>query len=248
MNIFDSPTKVVVNLASFTVGAGLGLVFNRRRKQVEEAVVYEFDPQMEFPWDDTLVEEDSNDISGVVMDADVYEALSTPVIELPDPNVPEPEPEVDSDDGEVNEQDPEASEADAPVMKSVFSSADGNWDMEAELAARSNTAPYVIHEDEFLNDEMGYTQSTLTYYTVDNIMADEADVPIYPFDQVVGELKFGHGTNSAGSFYVRNDRLNAEYEILRIENSYEAEILGIRAEAEIANELRHSTYKFRSDE
>lgn len=245
--MFSSPAKVarvILNVSSFAAGASLGIIYTHKRKAQAE-VVYEFDPQMEFPWDDTLVEETSNDIPGVVMDADVYEALITPTIEMPDPNVPEEPDELSYNE----EMDAKEDADDEPAVKSVFSSLGGNWDMEAEMASRSSTAPYVLHEDEFLNDERGYTQSTLTYYTEDNILTDESDVPVYPFDSVVGELKFGHGTNSAGVVYIRNESLQAEYEVLRVEGSYESELLGLRAEEELAtDELKHSDYKFRSDE
>jgi hypothetical protein len=135
------------------------------------------------------------------------------------------------------------------VTHSIFSSEEDTWDQEAEEAARLPTEPHVIHKDEFWREELGYSQSTLTYYEGDDILVDQEDVPIYGFRAIVGELKFGHGSQDQNVFYVRNDALKAEYEIIKDRGRYEVIILGLQAEEELERgSLKHSLSKFRPDD
>ena len=68
---------------------------------------------------------------------------------------------------------------------------------------------------------------------------------MFDFHNVVGDLRFGHGSNDPNVVYIRNDRLKAEYEVLLNSGSYQEEILGQKFEKEAKDELKHSTYKFR---
>jgi hypothetical protein len=91
-----------------------------------------------------------------------------------------------------------------------------DWDMEKELAEREANPgkPYVIHKDEFWNEELGYTQTSLGYYDVNDILVDDDNKPIYNYKRIVGPLKWGHGSGDPNVFHVRNDKLEAEYEIV----------------------------------
>lgn len=138
---------------------------------------------------------------------------------------------------------------DSTVTHSIFTEDEDLWDQEAEEATRTPSAPYVIHKDEFWLEEMGYSQRTLTYYEGDNILVDQEDVPIYAFPTIIGELKFGHGSHDQNVFYVRNDALKAEYEIIKDRGRYEVIILGMQAEeAAERSSLKHSLTKFRPDD
>lgn len=132
----------------------------------------------------------------------------------------------------------------------VFASEDTEWDQEAEEASRQNsTEPYVISKDEFYSDELGYTQTTLTYYQGDDILVDQEDIPVYNYTATIGELKFGHGSQDANVFFVRNDKNKAEYEIIRDRGHYSVEVLGLEAEAQTERaQLKHSLRKFRQDD
>lgn len=136
------------------------------------------------------------------------------------------------------------------VTHSIFTEDEDVWDQEAEEATRTTAAPYVIHKDEYWREEMDYTQTTLTYYEGDNILVDQEDVPIYSFPAIVGDLKFGHGSQDQNVFYVRNDALKAEYEIIKDRGRYEVIILGMQAEEEAErSSLRHSSLpRFRPDD
>lgn len=102
------------------------------------------------------------------------------------------------------------------------------WDYPFELAQRSPEQPYVIHQDEFRGTESGYTQTTYTYYEVDDVLANTDDTPVPHGDIVVGQnnLKWGHGTDDPDVVFIRNDKLELEMEICRVPKSYEEEVLG----------------------
>jgi hypothetical protein len=127
---------------------------------------------------------------------------------------------------------------------------DDSWNYEEEQENRTPDAPYVIHRDEFFNRETGYHQNTLQWYVGDKILCDENDVPIYAPEKVVGQLRFGHGSGDPNVVYVRNEKLSAEYEIVRNEGLYQIEVLGIEVEEQAdADDLKHSQTirRFRMD-
>lgn len=130
----------------------------------------------------------------------------------------EPEPEPEEETGGV-------------TVTNVFDQAGDEWDYAIEINERRRQSVYVIHIDEFMADEMEWdSQSTLTWYEGDQILCDSKDVPIYDWISVVGELKFGHGSKDPNVCYIRNERLQAEYEVLRDPGSYETEVLGGQVE------------------
>jgi hypothetical protein len=129
----------------------------------------------------------------------------------------------------------------------VYKLEDDDWDQEAELSTRTKEEPYVIHQEEYLSEEMGIRQETVTYYVGDDIMADTHDTPIYNWQNLMGELKFGHGTRDPNVVYIRNEDFGMEWEILRNEGCFSIEVLGLELEKEAEDELRHSVQKFRRE-
>jgi hypothetical protein len=133
----------------------------------------------------------------------------------------------------------EMADTEEAVVINIFTNND-DWDYEAELQTRKFDEPYIIHVDEYVGDEMGFKQETLTYYEGDDIMADIMDTPVYNWPMVTGPLRWGHGSKDSNVVYVRNEKLKKEYEVLRHHGSFEVEVTGLE-EAE----LRHSVLKFR---
>ena len=109
-------------------------------------------------------------------------------------------------------------------------SKDTGWVWKDELASRNKHFPYVIHQDEFNAEEPHYTQVSWTYWAADNILTDERTELVSRPDLVVGLEhiigKFGHGSDDDNVMFVRNDRLEMEFEICRSFQSYEEEVLG----------------------
>jgi hypothetical protein len=126
---------------------------------------------------------------------------------------------------------------------------DDDWNYDEELAKRSPDHPYVIHRDEyFAQEEEFYSQSTLEYYAGDDILCDENDIPLYDAERIVGKLEFGHGSRDQSICYVRNDRLQAEYEVLLNPGAFGVEVLGNHVQDLIRKaNIKHSVPKFRQE-
>lgn len=133
------------------------------------------------------------------------------------------------------EDEIEASESeDKVVTKNVFQGpkSEEEWDYEKEAEFRADEAQgvYIIHHDEFMENEPEFEQITLTYFEEDDVLADDKDEAIPDQDRVVHrtefEQKFGHGSKDNNIVYVRNENLNTDFEILRSTGSYAREVLG----------------------
>jgi len=113
---------------------------------------------------------------------------------------------------------------------SIF--AEVEWDHQQVAKERKGKSVYVLHEDEFFQDERGYTQDTLMYYSGDYTLVDPHDRPIYNTTEVLGTdfmNEFGKGTNQEDVLYIRNETLKAEYEVVLVNGTYAEEILGVDA-------------------
>lgn len=120
-----------------------------------------------------------------------------------------------------------------PEEKNVFRDslpAKDDWDYDEELTQRTETEPYIIHHDEFFQGDKDYVQQTLTFYSNDDVLIDARDDIIEDSDATVGDLnlqKFGHGSKDNRIVYVRNDRLEVDFEIIKNEGSYSKDVLGV---------------------
>ena len=235
-----------IGVASFSLGAGLGYILGLRKEDENVEEPYEIpdnqmslfesielpDPQpeedMELAFKDVIFEEDKE-----------VRLVQAPAM------APYTHHELDWDaELAVDEDEDEDAE---PIVDNVFAHSD-DWDYDAELATRTSEDPYILHQDEFINGEMEYDQSTLVYYAGDDIMADESDTPLYGYPSRLGELKFGHGSTDKAVVYIRNEKLHAEWEVLLHTGRFEVEVLGNTIEQEYEEqELKHSVLRFRDE-
>lgn len=116
------------------------------------------------------------------------------------------------------------------------------WDIQDELKKRSPDIPYVIHYDEVAEME-GYSHTTLTYYTEDDVLANERDEVMDPDERpsFIGENtleRFGHGSTDGSIVFVRNDRLELVMEIVRSRNSYGEVVHGFKHEDDSMGNLK----------
>lgn len=237
--IKDNKLPIGVGLASFVAGIGVGIGINyiRDRRRVVRHVVPSKPLDIEAL--DRFVEEEERKV-GIVRPRNLELEVSDNVLaeleegdriinvqrggeEFVPPILEETEVEVE-----------ETPEEETVVERRVFahsSGLDDKWDYDEELAKRTPDQPYVIHRDEFYENTHDYSQYTLTYYSGDDILVDEEDAPIYGYHKVVGDLKFGHGSQGDPNvFFVRNDKLRAEYEIINDPGLYSVEVLGLSIE------------------
>lgn len=102
-----------------------------------------------------------------------------------------------------------------------------------EVANRDHTRPYIISDEENMLNETGYDQITLTWYEGDSILADDKDEVVERMQKTIGleNLRFGHRSNDPNIVYVRNEKLTADFTILRHTGKYSVEVAGFAEEA-----------------
>lgn len=121
----------------------------------------------------------------------------------------------------------------AEVAQNVFlqQATSDEWNQEAEEARRSEEAPYVISHDEFMENTFEHGQNTLTYYKADDVLADERDQAIEEVESTVGVrnlTRFGHGSRDSNIVYIRNERLELDFEVTLNQGSYAEEVMGFQ--------------------
>jgi hypothetical protein len=131
----------------------------------------------------------------------------------------------------------------------VFDTADDVvvWDQETEEAQRDPLIPYVISEDEFMQNDPNHDQTQLTYFQGDDILADVKDEVISDVNGTVGEdnlTKFGHGTESPNTVFIRNEKLDLDFEVERSFSSYAEEVQGFIKHSHESRKAR----RFRGDD
>lgn len=88
-----------------------------------------------------------------------------------------------------------------------------------EKKGEDSVRPYIIEPEEYGMME-GYELCSLTYYA-DGVLADDVDDPIEDVDEVVGNDSLTHfGDYEPDAVYVRNDKRQTDYEILRVNENY----------------------------
>ena len=161
----------------------------------------------------------------------------------------EPETEVDEYESKIKEEGYSDSKVEA-VVENVFekyaSSDDDSWDWDTEMQRRESTDIYIITDEEFLNNESGYEQSSLSYFVEDDVLCDERDQLVNNVEELVGAEnlnRFGHGTKEPHCVYIRNDRLDIEVEIVQNQGKYSEQVLGFIEHSDDDHRIR----KFRGD-
>lgn len=112
-------------------------------------------------------------------------------------------------------------------------------EIEAELdsfdkARVRNDDPYIITIDDYNTTNSHYDKITVTYYSEDDVLADENEEIISDPNSIIGEdalLNFGEGSDDADIVYVRNEKIAVDYEVIRVYKSYSRDILGIDDES-----------------
>lgn len=233
-----------VGVVSFAAGGVLGYFVGKRRTTQEP----EANEQLTFIYE-TLDEDDETVIYAITDVSDVFdeEDEQPPTIEIPssseDEDISEPSNErtIEWMGPDPREEPPQPEEY--VDISNVFDvKGDDDWDEETELAKRSTDDPYIITADEFLSNDTGFSQSTLTYYAGDQVVTDDEDTPLYNYHAVLGSdnLQFGHGSNNQDIVYIRNIKRRGEYEVILFDGHYATEKLGLEEEQALERELRHA--------
>lgn len=118
---------------------------------------------------------------------------------------------------------------------------DPNFDLEEERKHRRIDKPYIITHDEFFEAELEYDTQQLTYFEEDDTLSNERGEAIREIDKMIGEdhlVRFGHGSKDQNIVYVRNDRLETDYEVVKDSGSYVKSVLGMLDDG--SDSLKHS--------
>lgn len=246
----------ITGAASFVVGVGAGYLLRKHQEPEYEEVVREdviLDETVEYSM--TFSDEGSEEVTSGVWER--LEVVKDDTTTKPPPVVVDADYLADKGVDFVKEKiqsltPPDDSEEEVPQPEhhNVFAASTEDWNYEEELKGRSADAPYILHVDEFMENESGYTQSTLTYYAGDRILVDEQMIPIYLHEKQTGPLNFGHGSNDPNILYVRNVKSRGEYEIIRDPGLYSREVEGLEIEDNLrVTDLKHSNgpHRFHPD-
>lgn len=124
---------------------------------------------------------------------------------------------------------------------SIFVEGDGAWSYADEIAKRDPQVPYIIHVDEFRQNEPGFDQLTFTYYEQDDSLVDSREQLIDDMDAAIGLgnlERWGHGSNDPNIVYVRNEELGADIEIIRDQGRFHDSMPTIRHSSDTRREVR----------
>lgn len=89
--------------------------------------------------------------------------------------------------------------------------------------------PEVISYESYANECRDFSQSTLTYFSEDDVLCTELNEVIHNVDELVGSdalVSFGKDSYDDDTVYVRNTQLASDFEIIRKDASYQEEVLG----------------------
>jgi hypothetical protein len=88
---------------------------------------------------------------------------------------------------------------------------------------RDDSVPHLISNDEFMDEEPVYQKLTLTWYAGDMTLVDDQEAPIPNTGYILGDVKytqFGGVSEDDRIMYVRNPRLETDFEVLLHDGGY----------------------------
>lgn len=192
-----------------------------------------------------------------------YSASLEDVVIREEAMVPQPEPEEEEFINDMSAEEalefyaapdpPNVGNGSQPATETVnvFRNEDSEWDWVAERRLRDPNKPYIIHKDEFFEEDpdFDFKQHQLTFYAGDETLVDEYETVVDRPERVVGKLRFGHGSGDPNVCYVRNVNQDTEYEILLDPGHYLIEVMGETIdETYVKGDLKHSAVpRFRGD-
>lgn len=109
-----------------------------------------------------------------------------------------------------------------------FEQWDEHYAVDQDLIKRND--PYVISQEEFDQGNAHFDKITLSYYDIDDVLADERDEVIPRVDDVIGRsslTEFGSQCDDDRIVHVRNERYGADYEVILTGECYIESVLGI---------------------
>lgn len=97
-------------------------------------------------------------------------------------------------------------------------------------SVREPGRPYTITEEDFMQNEHDFAQTTFTYYAGDRILANTRDEVMDQVNQIVGHAnleKIQDLPEDKNTLYVRNEKYDSDYEIVVSMGKYSVEVAGL---------------------
>jgi hypothetical protein len=104
------------------------------------------------------------------------------------------------------------------------------YSVEEKTEEQDENLPHVISLEEWTNGGGPNEKITLTYYEVDDTVADPNDDIFQNVEKLLGDdslLSFGIDSDDPDIVYVRNNKISTDFEIIRVRKSYSETVLGI---------------------
>lgn len=92
-----------------------------------------------------------------------------------------------------------------------------------EEALHGVNDPAIISFEEYLNSEMGFSKTTVHYYSEDDVLTDDQDNPVANPEKFLGPdalVSFGELSEDEDVVYIRNTEKKSEYEVVRLNKAY----------------------------
>lgn len=102
---------------------------------------------------------------------------------------------------------------------------------ESDIDEDAPSEPYVISRDSYENEYLDFHKNSLVYFTEDKILCDDQDEQIDNIDFFIGEeslMMFGEGSDDEDIVFVRNHKIQCDFEVVREHQSYKENVLGIK--------------------
>lgn len=111
-----------------------------------------------------------------------------------------------------------------------------DWEVQA-----LKSSIYIIPIEEWATDNR-HEKFVMTYYAVDDVVTDETD-EIQPspedFLGLDALANFGYLSDDKNAVYVRNENLGADYEVIRVNRSYQEDVMGIHPPKPQVSKMRY---------
>jgi hypothetical protein len=114
----------------------------------------------------------------------------------------------------------------APYQSSIDSTIEETHEAESPI----NPDIRISSQDEWVENH-GYARDTITYYEEDDTLCDQNEGIISVPEDVIGPdalLNFGKDSQDPDIIYVRNTKTHTDYEVIRVHNSYQRLVLGVK--------------------
>ena len=92
--------------------------------------------------------------------------------------------------------------------------------------------PYIISQEEYMQNDQDWQQITVTYYRGDGVLTDHREDVIEEIEKTIGLdaiNNFGLQSSDPGTVHVCNEKLGLLFEVLLHEGTYTKEVLGLEA-------------------